>query len=202
MHILPLPYCKSDLPEGVSGDWVLERFEIPAPRAVDPPLDTRPDWARTPPGWYTRLRRGHETFMTDMLDEWWMQSQAMDEAQRRGGHVLITGLGLGMIVEAILGQPDSLVQCIPSVQCITVVEHSDDVIRLVAPHLLARYPERLEIVQGDAFTWTPPAGVRYSVVWHDIWPNPRDPACADDMQRLHARFAACCDWQGSWTVPD
>ena len=195
MPVLPLPYRKSDLPEGTAGDWVLERFEIPAPRLVDPPLDTRPEWARTPPGWYTRLRCGHEAFMTDELDEWSTHQPVMDEALKRGGRLLVTGLGLGMIVEWILGDPRS------QVESVTVIEQSSDVIRLVAPHLLARYPERLKIVQGDAFTWMPPDGTRYSVIWHDIWPNPRDPGCAADIELLHARFAPHCDWQGSWTVP-
>ncbi|MBS0206165.1 MAG: hypothetical protein JSS49_24995 [Planctomycetes bacterium] len=134
--------------------------------------------------------------MTDSLDEWWTQKEAIDQARQRGGRVLITGLGMGLIVEEILGEPRS------SIELVTVVEQSADVIQLVAAHLMARYPDRLEIEQGDAFAWTPPAGVRYSVVWHDIWPNPRDPACSGERERLHARFAPCCDWQGAWTVPE
>ena len=41
-------------------------------------------------------------FMTDLYEEWWTQKNAIDEACRRGGHLLVTGLGLGMIVEAIV----------------------------------------------------------------------------------------------------
>lgn len=196
MSTITLPYRKANFPEGVSGEWVLEHFEVPPSPFADPTIDTRPVWARTPPGRYTRLRRGHEPFMTDMIDEWWTQLSAIEEARSRGGRILITGLGLGLIAEAILEPPEG------SVERITIVERSDDVMRLVAPHLLARYPDRLEIVSGDAFTWTPPAGVHYSVCWHDIWPNPRDPACRAEIQRLEARYAPWCDWQGSWTLPE
>lgn len=189
-----LPYSKSDLPEGKSGDWTLERFDVP-PVPFDPALDIRPDWAKTPPGRYTRLRRRNEAFMTDTAHEWWTQKSAIDEARRRGGRILITGLGLGMIVEAILNDPDC------HVEKITVVELSPDVIRLVAPHLMARYSDRLEIINGDAFTWQPPDGVHYSVIWHDIWPNPHDPQNLPEIERLHARFQDLCDWQSSWTMP-
>ena len=188
-----LPYRRSDVPEGISGDWIIERFEVPAP-AVDRP-DLRPDWAQTLPGWYTRLRRGPEVFMTDSHDEWWTQRTAIDEARQRGGFILITGLGLGLVIEEILGGAES-------VRKLTVVEQSPDVLQLVGPHLQSRYGDRLEIVCADAFTWIPPDGLHYSVAWHDIWPNPRDPACATQIERLQTRYASWCDWQGSWTTPD
>lgn len=133
--------------------------------------------------------------MTDMFDEWWTQRVAIDESRRRGGRILITGLGLGLVVEEILSDGGD------NLQSITVVEQSADVIRLVGPHLLSRYPGRLEIVCADAFTWTPPHGVHYSVVWHDIWPNPLDARCAEEIGRLESRYAPWCDWQGSWTLP-
>lgn len=175
---------------------MLERFEIPVSRLDPPVIERRPEWARTPPGWYSRLRRGHEVFMTDTHDEWWTQRIAIDEARWRGGKILITGLGLGLIVEEILADsPQSATR-------ITVIEKSPDVIRLVGPHLQQRFPAQLEIVCADAYTWMPPEGIRYSVVWHDIWPNPKDPACASEIDRLQQRYARWCDWQGSWTLPE
>jgi spermidine synthase len=134
--------------------------------------------------------------MTDMIDEWWTQLAAIEEARVRGGCILVTGLGLGLVAEAIFAAP------VTAVERLTIVERSDDVIRLVAPTLLERYPDRLEIIVGDAFTWTPPAGMHYSVVWHDIWPNARDSACREEIERLKARYAPWCDWQGAWTLPE
>jgi spermidine synthase len=111
------------------------------------------------------------------------------EARLRGGHVLIHGLGLGMLLNRILRDTECAV---------TVVEKSADVIQLVAGHYTERHADRLTIVEGDALTWQPPRDVRYTVVWHDIWDN----ICADnlpDMHRLHRRFGRRCDWQGSWS---
>jgi spermidine synthase len=132
--------------------------------------------------------------MTDLYEEWWSQRVAMDEAILRGGDVLITGLGLGMVAETILrSQPDSTTS-------VTVVEAASEVIDLVGPHLEATHPSRLTIVHADAFAWTPPEDVRFSVVWHDIWPNPFDPRSVTESRQLMARYERCADWQGSWAL--
>ena len=130
--------------------------------------------------------------MTDLYDEWWTQRVAIAEACQRGGSLLITGLGLGLVVESILGGDGG------RVEQITVLEQSPDVIRLIAPNLLARYPDRLRVEQADAYAWQPPPGHRYDLVWHDIWPNPYAAEVEGQMQLLEARYGAYCDWQGCW----
>ncbi len=187
----PVPgYAKCQAPPGRSGPWVLERFEV-APAGPDT-TGSGPDCAERRPGFYSRLRRDEEVFMTDLYDEWWTQRVAIVEACRRGGSLLITGLGLGLVVESILGADGG------RVQDITVLERSPHVIRLIAPTLLARYPGRLQVEQADANNWEPPPGRRYDLVWHDIWPNPYAAEVEDQMQRLEARYRAHCDWQGCW----
>lgn len=189
-----LRYAKSGVPEGRCGDWIVERFVIPDHAGGRRKADTRPAWARAEPGAYTRLRRGSVDFMTDLYEEWWSQRVAMEEAVRRGGDVLVTGLGLGMVAETILrSAPESIAS-------VTVIEASREVIALVGPHLEADHPSRLALVHADAFRWTPPAGVRYSVVWHDIWPNPFDPRSVGESHELIARYAPWADWQGSWAL--
>src|SRR4051812_35762651 len=155
-------------------------------------VDPRPDCFQFRPGVYTCLRRGPVQYMTDLYDEWWTQRTGIAEALARGGEILITGLGLGLVAEAILRPPAS------PVTRLTIVEFSEDVIRLVAPFLQARYPGRIEIVQGDAFTWTPLHGRTFSVGWHDIWPDPHTATNAAEMDRLERRHGIWCDWQGFW----
>ena len=184
-------YIKSAVPEGRSRDWVVERIDIPA-REYDPSTDPRPECFKFRPGRYTCLRRGHTVFMTDLYDEWWTQREAIEQSCRRGGQVLITGLGLGLVVESIFKTP----HC--PVQRITVLEYSRDVIKLVGQHLASRYRERLAIIHADAFTWEPPRNTNFSVIWHDIWPNPHAKNTAVEMGRLAGRFQNCCDWQGFW----
>lgn len=190
MHTDP-QYFKSEVPAGVSGKWVIEKIVIPE-RAYDPKEDLRPDCFKFRAGRYTSLNNASEVFMTDRYDEWWTQRNAIREACRRGGHVLITGLGLGLVVEAIFRTP----AC--PVERITVLDYAPDVIRLVVPYLRAQFGDRLEIVQGDVFAWTPPEGAHYSVVWHDIWANPEAPNVLPEIDLLERRYAPFCDWQGSW----
>lgn len=183
-------YWTSDLPEGRSGDWSLERFVVSADPGYDVNADPRPHFARRYAGTYSLLRRGDVQFMTDLYDEWWTQRVVLDEAAARGGHLLISGLGLGMIVESVFRSPEI------EVESITVIENSPDVIKLVAPTLVGRYPDRLQIVEADVFRWTPPEGTRYTVAWHDIWPSPYDVDAETDA--LRRRYAAWADWIGTW----
>jgi hypothetical protein len=187
METSPL-YVPSEVPAGRSGPWVIEKVTIPD-RPYDPAADPRPDCFKFRPGVYTSLRRDSVQFMTDLYDEWWTQRSAITEALRRGGEVLITGLGLGLVADAILRTPGS------AVERITIVEQSPDVIRLVEPWLRARYPGRVQIIEADAFSWRP-EGRHFTVAWHDIWPDPY--GLAAEMERLEARYRACADWQGSW----
>lgn len=184
-------YFHSEVPAGRSGAWVVEKIVIPA-REYDPAADPRPDCFKFRPGTYTCLSRGATQFMTDLYDEWWTQRSAVAEARARGGEVLITGLGLGLVAEAMLRPAGG------GVSRVTIVELSPDVIRLVGPYLLSRYPGRVEIVEADAFTWEPPRGRRFTVGWHDIWPDPYSPENAGEMERLDEHHRPWCDWQGFW----
>ncbi len=184
-------YFASQVPEGRSGPWVVEKVHIPE-RAYDPAADPRPDCFKFRPGLYTCLRRDSTQFMTDLYDEWWTQRSAITEALCRGGDVLITGLGLGLVAEAILRKPGS------SVRRITIVEQAPDVVRLVAPYLEKRYPGKVEVIEADAFCWDPSEERRFTVGWHDIWPDPYGAQVAREIGQLRERYESWCDWQGSW----
>jgi hypothetical protein len=190
VHTAP-EYFRSDVPAGFSGAWVIEKVTIPD-RDYDPGTDSRPDCFKFRPGIYTSLRRGSTQFMTDLYDEWWTQRTGIAEAQARGGEVLITGLGLGLVAEAMLRPVQS------RVQRITIVEYSSDVIQLVAPHLDLLYPGKIEIIEADAFTWEPPRERRFTVGWHDIWPDPYAPENAEEMKLLEEHYRPWCTWQGFW----
>lgn len=184
-------YFPSQVPEGRSGPWVVEKVLIPE-RVYDPAHDPRPDCFKFRPGRYTCLRRASTQFMTDLYDEWWTQRSAIAEALSRGGDVLITGLGLGLVAEAILREPGS------RVGLITILEQSSDVIRLVAPYLEARYAGRIQVLEADAYSWAPVAPQRFTVCWHDIWPDPHSRQVAEEIEQLRERYRPWCDWQGFW----
>lgn len=177
-----------DVPEGQSGHWKVSRFTA---TEKDVAFFNLREMSRSQrymtPGTYTELTHRGAIVMSDTPAE---LVDHRDMVRRvRGGNILVTGLGLGVTVQAILDQP--------SVRLLTVIELSEDVISLVAPHWQARYNGRLAILHGDAFTWKPPRGERYSIVWHDIWPN----ICGDNVdgiRRLHRKYQSRCEWQGSW----
>jgi len=184
---------KVDVPEGCSGSWEVKRFTVSEDEAKRDEFSERLAAIQGRPyrpvsaGSYTRLARRGYTIMTDTPSE----LRDLREPVRRavGGHVLINGLGLGIVLQAVLEEP--------AVEHLTVVEASEDVIALVAPHWGARYGDRLAVVHADAFGWRPPRGARYDVVWHDIWDDITTDSLAG-MRRLHAKYRRRCGWQGSW----
>lgn len=100
------------------------------------------------------------------------------------GNVLIAGLGLGMVLKALLEKGD--------VTHITVVEKSEDVIKLVSPFY---QDERVTIIHEDIFNYKPEEIFDYS--WFDIWTY----ICGDnydDMKRLNRKFSRSVRNKGYW----
>jgi len=219
---------KVHLPEGTSGAWKIEHFEVDKKAASFGTVRAIASGTgrSVPEGRYTGLYRGQSLIMSDTPDEMRDHVFPYDEARRRGGHVLINGLGLGMVTAAILNaelQCESCMQYPWNGECdctqqleeaglqskphvagdryavdkVTVIEKSADVIALVGPALTGRFGARLEIIEADAFEFKPPKGQRFSVVWHDMWDN----LCTDNLEgmgTLHRKYGHRCDWQGSW----
>jgi hypothetical protein len=173
---------KVDVPEGEIGRFRIERFEVTDADAKFSALRGR----GLSPGVYTRLMCGSTLVMSDTPAEIRDHRGIIRQAR---GKVLIHGLGIGMVLQACLEKPE--------VEHVTVVELEQDVIDLVAPHYKEKYKDRLDVLQGDAFTWKPEKGRRWDCAWHDVW----DYICPDnlpEMAKLHRRFGRRVDWQGSW----
>lgn len=161
------------------GDWHLDNFTV---SEADSRMTSMRPGEYVPPGDYTRIKRGQTTVMSDTPME---RGSHMEILRKAKGHVLINGLGLGMIAETVARKDD--------VESVTVIEIAPEVVHMIAPHL---HP-KCNVIRADAFEWQPPKGMRYGAVWHDIW----DTICADnlaDMKFLHRKYGRRCDWQGSW----
>lgn len=177
-----------NVPEGVSGEWRVEKFSISPTESM---VSMFSYGSRAPsPGTYTRLMHNNTVVMSDTPAE---RADHYAAVRYATGHVLINGLGLGMV----------LLNCMvkPEVERATVIEYSQDVIALVAPHYKEKFGDKIEIIHADALEWKPPKGVRYGMVWHDIWTY----ICTDnydDMKLLHRRYGRKADWQGSWSRPE
>jgi hypothetical protein len=119
-------------------------------------------------GTYTRLVKGSALLMTDTPDEIRDHEWPLTHAY---GHVLITGLGLGIVAMGCARDKD--------VTSVTVVEKSGEVIELVCPHI---YHDKLTVVHADAFEWEPPPDTHFNIAWHDIWPT----MCSDNLIEMEA----------------
>ena len=149
----------------------------------------------TPPGTYAFLYvkeqpGGNTCMMSDLSYE---RDTCRDAVRRAHGHVLIAGLGLGMILHPILRNP--------RVSSVTVIEKYQDVVDLIRPTLPAS--NKLSILVADIFAWAPPVGATYDAIWFDIWPDVLAERLRE-MALLHERFAACLNranpdcWMNSW----
>jgi len=178
-----------DVPDGKSGDWSIESFtvsqkdeELGRMRAL---FSFSNRGRYVPAGTYKALKRNNEIIMSNTPDE---ISDCLDfiRKARKSKNILINGLGLGVVLKAILDNE--------IVENVTVIEKSFDVITLVAPSFANK---KVTIIHADAFNWKPPKGIKYDCVWHDIW----DYICADnleDMKKLHRKYGKRTIWQASW----
>ena len=171
----------SDIPEGEAGDARVSHFEITGDDAAMYNMRLAFQGAghrSVAPGKYTKLVAAGALQMTDTPAEKMDHAEVVKVAR---GSCLIMGLGLGMVANAMALKPE--------VTDITVIEINPNVIKLVSPHM----PEKITVIEADAFEWTPPKGKQWDVIWHDIWPN----ICLDDCEsraKLSRRFAR------KWTV--
>jgi len=179
---------KVDIPEGVCGNWKVEKITVTKEDEKNGRMSAMfaGHYRFVREGTYTRLKRGNVTVMSDTPDEIRDHYEAIHKAH---GLCLVNGLGLGMVAAAMLNKPE--------VSEVWVVELSPEVIQLVGTVLKGRYGPRLRIIQANALEYKPPKGIRFDVVWHDIW----DTISADnmgDMKLLHRRYGRICNWQESW----
>lgn len=171
-----------NVPDGVSGKWSVSTFEVPK-EDLSQMLSMMKYGRGVPAGTYKRLMRGGEVIMSNTPDE---ISDFLGFYYKAKGSILINGLGIGVTLKALMEKPE--------VTDITVIENSEDVIKLVA----SSYQDpKVTIIHADAFTWNPPKGKVYDCVWHDIWDN----ICADnlpEMAKLHRKYARRAKYQESW----
>lgn len=184
------------IPEGRSGEHVIEHFEISQEESTFSDLraaiNHRPG-EYVSAGKYCRLRHNGGIVMTDTDMEKGSNVQVLHKAH---GDVLIAGLGLGMILVPILKKP--------GVTSVTVVEKYREVIGLVEPHIREEANEKpLTVFCADIFDWLIPKGKKWDVVYFDIWAH----ICQDnlkDVAKLKRKFARRLNrasqtaWMGAW----
>lgn len=145
------------------------------------------DQAWSYPGHYTGIEINRFMYASDEAKE---IVDYLPFLRRAHGRVLLTGLGLGLCLQALLRKPE--------VEHVTVIENNADVLAIVAPYYLAKLgDERMSLIHADAFGWQPPTGEHFDIAYHDIWP-----LAAHFYWPQHERLFACyerfCSEQDSW----
>lgn len=172
-----------NVPDGISGYWKVETFEVKE-NDLSQRISMLKSGRGVPAGIYKQLVRNGVCIMSNTPDEIRDFIYFVNIAK---GSILVNGLGLGVLLKALLNKPE--------VTEITVIEKSEDVIKLVAPTYLT--DSRVTIINADAFEYKPPKNKRYNFVWHDIW----DYITADnlpEMKTLHRKYGRKSDYQESW----
>lgn len=142
-----------------------------------------------PAGRYAQLLVNGGIMMSDTQME---QRSNREVVWRAHGHVLIAGLGLGMILGPICAKPE--------VTRVTVIEMNPDVIRLVGPTV----PLGVQVIQADIFDWKPEKGQKFDTLYWDIWPQITTDNLPE-MVRLNRKFAKAKNpgaWMGAWMQED
>ena len=105
-----------------------------------------------------------------MSDSWMEQITNIDFIRKANGHVLIAGLGIGMIGLAIQDKTD--------VESITVVELQQGIYDLVMPTLTKHFNDKVKVVIGDIHDFNPE--IKYDTIYCDIWND----ICGDNWNEM------------------
>lgn len=172
------------VPQGIAGVHRVEQFEIPVNsiEGVRAAMHGR----GIKPGTYTRLMRGGTLVMSDTHAERHDHIYAVYDAH---GHVLIGGLGIGMVLQAIAAKPE--------VTHVTVFEKYQEVVDLVWPHYKAKFGDKVSVEVCDVMDRKPRKDERYDFAWWDIWDN----ICGDnveDFKAIRRRWCRRIKRQGFW----
>lgn len=147
-----------------------------------------------PPGTFTKVSRRDPTTGRWRL---WMSdtdAEVIDHlnfyhtvVRMKARRVLINGLGIGMIVRALLQHS--------FIDHIDVVEIDTEVAEVIGSYY-AKDP-RVTIHVADALTIKWPPNTRWDAAWHDIWPTITSDNL-EEMSRLHRMYGRRVDYQESW----
>ena len=134
---------KVDIPESTSGDFRIEHTITDNYCGSPEPMDT-----------YTVLFNEHHNIMQDTTREYREHEQFLKDAH---GDVLIAGLGLGMVNQSLMDNPN--------VNSVTIIEKYQDVINMVWKHCPKN--DKVCLVHEDIYEWRPDK--KFDMGWFDSW---------------------------------
>jgi hypothetical protein len=180
------------IPEGSCGTAKIEHFTISPMEAglsaLRAALNGRHS-SMVAPGRHARLLVDGKIMMSDTQMEKDSNGRLVEMAR---GHLLLGGLGLGMVVWPLLAKK-------PELHSITILEINPDVICLVGSHLPSS--SRIEIIQADVFKWRPSKrSPKFNSIYFDIWPDIclSNGAESNKLYERALQWASPHAWIGDW----
>ncbi len=161
-----------DIPEAVNGNFEIKKVTTDSIAGKEEPLDT-----------YTILYHNNKPIMQDTTHEYYEHQPLWDNAT---GHVLIGGLGIGLVNQKLLDNPN--------VTSVTIVEKYQEVIDLTWPH--CPKDETFTLVHADFDTWQPTQN--YDCVWIDTWLSEKGDYC-EYNETLINKYNQYSNWIGWWS---
>ena len=153
------------IPEGTQNGWEVRAFLEPAGPVARVSMRTammaghhaKPLVYTHPTRWIELCENG-KRWMSNLPIEQWQHRRQLGQMR---GHVLIGGLGLGVMA--------TLCACLDRVESITVIERSPEVYDLVWKHLRLRGKD-CSLIQADLNHWARQSGtLRFDSAYLDIW---------------------------------
>jgi len=187
---LMFPRMREIIPEGVSGNYSIQHFTINEKQATI--YEIRGIFNRSylgrfiKAGNFCRLKCKDRILMSDSYGERHSNREIVQVAH---GEVLIAGLGIGMIICPIVKKDN--------VKHVTVIEISEDVIKLVEPHIrkyLGEDSSKLTIIHADIFDYVPTH--KFDVIYFDIWGNYSGDEYPE-TKTLHRKFSRYLNKDGN-----
>jgi len=136
------------------------------------------DQDKIPPGKYCCLYLNNELSVADTPIE---HEIYLRFAKKANGAALVAGLGIGMCILPLVRNA--------GVSHVTVVEKSEEVIKLVFPSILkylqrSGQQDKMVIFCDDIHTWQPQTPQRFDTIYFDIWPTTQN---SDENERLQLK---------------
>lgn len=182
------------VPVGSCGVWEVEKFKVSDLEAsihnlriMESALDRE-----IGEGSYTALTRDDKGRKTTVMSD--TPAEVRDHVafiQQAKGRVLIAGLGLGVVLQGLLKNP--------MVSHVDVVELSEDVISLVAPHYENLYPGKFTIHNKSIYTAKWDDDQKWGAAWFDVWDH-ISPANIFYMNNLVSKYHTRAALVGCWAI--
>lgn len=172
------------LPEGISGDFAIRHFTNETTNYMwETYLSMKSETAEA----YTVMTKEgcSMPIMQDSYAEYAEHQWLWDNAT---GDVLIGGLGIGMVHQKLMDNPD--------VTSVTIIENSQDVIDLVWDDCIK--DGTFTLIKADIETWTPPADSSWDVGWFDTWVHDNPLTMKAYKELMVSRYTDYVTNIGSW----